>query len=85
MKIGFIKDIDNDLNQLKRFDNNIEQDIQHIVKLCKIIESTHKNVEIKYDFCHHFKIKLCHNSSVLQVLKKTLISSVFSALKSQNT
>lgn len=48
---GFIKDIDNDLKQLKRFDNNIEQDIQHIVKLCKIIECTHKNVEIKYDFC----------------------------------
>ena len=48
---GSIKEVEKYLSQLRAFDNNIEYDIQYMNKISDIIQNSHDDVEIKYDFC----------------------------------
>ena len=48
---GSVKEIEKYLDQLKSFDNNIENDIKYMKKFSDVIAQSHADVEIKYDFC----------------------------------
>ena len=48
---GSIKDVEKYLSQLKAFNNNIDHDIKYMTKISDIIQNSHDDVEIKYDFC----------------------------------
>ena len=48
---GSINEIEKYQDQLKSFDNNIEKDIQYMIKISEIVQNCHSDVEIKYDFC----------------------------------
>ncbi len=48
---GSIEKIKIHIQQLKYFNKDIENDINYIINLCKIVGDTHKDVFIKYDFC----------------------------------
>ena len=48
---GSIKEVEKYLSQLKSFDYSIEKDIQYMTKISEIIQNSHDDVEIKYDFC----------------------------------
>ena len=48
---GSLKNILDNTTNLKNFDHKIENDIQYMLDLCKLINSNHSDVEIKYDLC----------------------------------
>lgn len=48
---GSLKNILDNTTNLKNFDPKIENDIQYMLDLCKLINSNHSDVEIKYDLC----------------------------------
>ena len=48
---GSIKDVEKYLSQLKAFNNDIDHDIKYMTKISDIIQNSHDDVEIKYDFC----------------------------------
>jgi len=48
---GSIKNILKHAEQLNFFNNNIEDDINRIIRISDIVSKSHNDVEIKYDFC----------------------------------
>ena len=48
---GSIKDIEKYLDQLKSFNNDIESDIFYMRNFADIVNKTHNNINIQYDFC----------------------------------
>jgi len=48
---GSIKNILKHSDQLNFFNNDIESDINRMIKICDIVSKSHNDVEIKYDFC----------------------------------
>ena len=48
---GSINDILKYSNQLKSFNGDIESNINRITRICDAVSKSHKDVEIKYDFC----------------------------------
>tara|TARA_B100000989_G_scaffold163311_2_gene122009 strand:- start:3035 stop:4069 length:1035 start_codon:yes stop_codon:yes gene_type:complete len=48
---GSIKEIEKYSDQLKSFNNDIESDICYMRNLADIVNKTHNNVSIQYDFC----------------------------------
>ena len=48
---GSINDIRNNLDQLKNFNSDIENDIDYMTNLANLVVAEHTNVQINYDFC----------------------------------
>ena len=48
---GSIKNILKHAEQLNFFNNNIEDDINRMIRISDIVSKSHNDVEIKYDFC----------------------------------
>ena len=48
---GSINDIRKNLDQLKNFNSDIENDIDYIINLANRVGAEHTNVQINYDFC----------------------------------
>jgi len=48
---GHVDNIKTHSEILNVFDNNIADDINYIIELCRSISKIHQDVEIKYDFC----------------------------------
>ena len=48
---GSIKNIRKNLDQLKYFNSNIENDIDYMINLGNLVSAKHTDVQINYDFC----------------------------------